>query len=198
MRLLDQWKEPINCYFWSAWTSKRCLGLLISYSKFNSSILACRRGCWRAFIWTARTQRTIRVHLLWPSTQPVIHTLTNAATISNSKWDFFMLVRTWTDYPSLDLWVVQRHTGAATELHKEALWEQRQASLAAPHPGYLICERSLNAAVARGRDSPQDQSASVKLPREGWWRNHRAGSETLEEMAAPPGTPWTLRAWVCD
>lgn len=81
----------------------------------------------------------------------MIRTLTNAATIpACARCDFalFMLEKTRTDYPSLDLWVVQWHTGAAMELHNEALWRQRQASLAAPHPGYLICERSLTGAVA--------------------------------------------------
>lgn len=59
--------------------------------------------------------------------------------------------KTRTHYLNLDLWVVQRHTGAWMELHNAALWRQRRASLAVPHPGYLISERWLTG------ESPQDQ-----------------------------------------
>lgn len=116
----------------------------------------------------------------------------------------FMLEKTWTDYLSLDLWVVQWHTGAAMELHNEALWRQRQASLAAPHPGYLISERSLTGAVARSRDSPQDQRRKCQTTYWGlgWWRNHRAVSKCRIGDAGGDGGPtvsqFTRWMWVCN
>lgn len=133
-----------------------------------------------------------------------LQTLSNAATIpscARRDCSLFMLEKTWTDYLSLDLWVVQWHTGAAMELHNEALWRQRQASLAAPHPGYLISERSLTGAVARSRDSPQHQRRKCQTTWSlGWWRNHRAVSKCRIGDAGgdggPPASQFTLRMWV--
>lgn len=199
LQLLDQWRRPDNCSL----ISKQCIILVICISRFNSSGTACPPVFGRVFIWTCHTPQTNYSPVLTFETPVLmIHTLTNAATIplcAGCDFALFMLEKTWTDYPSLDLWVVQRHTGAALELHNEALWRQRQASLAAPHPGYLISERRPTAAVARSRDSPQDQRGKCQTPEWslGRWRNHRAVSKCRVGDAGgdggPPITRLTLR-----
>lgn len=123
---------------------------------------------------------------------------------SRRDLSLFRLDKTWTDYLSLDLWIVQWHTGAAMELHNEALWRQRQASLAAPHPGYLICERSLTGATARSRDSPQDQRRECQTSNwslagdeiTGLFPRARSGDAGGD--GGPPVTQLTLRMWVCN
>lgn len=182
---------------------------MICFTPFQSGALHVPPDCGHVFIWACQTTQTIRVHLLWPFKHwpLMICTLSNAATIpscARRDCSLFMLEKTWTDYLSLDLWVVQWHTGAAMELHNEALWRQRQASLAAPHPGYLISERSLTGAVARSRDSPQHQRRKCQTTywSLGWWRNHRAVSKCRIGDAGgdggPPVSQFTLRMWVCN